>query len=144
MKKSHLTGGALKILALKILALSILAIILDQASKFWVVENFTYTRNPGIAFGLPITGTTVIVLNLILLAVLAHLACKEINLKKPLAQVASALILGGAIGNIIDRFHYGYVVDFISIGFWPNFNLADAFITTGVLLLLVFYGRIKR
>lgn len=53
-----------------------------------------------------------------------------------------ALIIGGALGNVVDRFHYGYVIDFIDfhigIHHWPTFNIADSAICVGVFLLLIF------
>ena len=56
--------------------------------------------------------------------------------KNKLDNFALGLLLGGTIGNLIDRLVYGYVIDFIDLGFWPSFNLADSFSTIGVFLLL--------
>ena len=56
----------------------------------------------------------------------------------PLAQACVAGILGGALGNSIDRIFLGGVTDFISLGFWPSFNIADSAITTGVIGLIIF------
>ncbi|MBS3118468.1 signal peptidase II [Candidatus Woesearchaeota archaeon] len=53
-------------------------------------------------------------------------------------QIFLALILAGAAGNLIDRLIFGYVTDFIAFSFWPTFNLADSFITTGVLSMIVY------
>ena len=52
-----------------------------------------------------------------------------------LVRLSLGLQLGGAIGNLIDRIHYGYVVDFVDIGFWPIFNVADVSIVAGVAIL---------
>jgi signal peptidase II len=52
-------------------------------------------------------------------------------------SIAFGAIAGGAIGNVIDRFHYGYVVDFIDFRWWPVFNAADSCITLGVFALIV-------
>jgi signal peptidase II len=52
-----------------------------------------------------------------------------------LVRVSLGLQLGGAIGNLLDRIRYGYVVDFVDIGFWPIFNVADAAIVSGVGIL---------
>ncbi|MEW6230066.1 MAG: signal peptidase II, partial [Bacillota bacterium] len=57
-------------------------------------------------------------------------------------QTGTALVLGGAIGNLIDRVRVGYVIDFIDLRFWPVFNLADAAITVGALVLV--YGAVQR
>ncbi len=65
----------------------------------------------------------------------------RIGAGNPQLSVSLSLILGGAIGNVIDRFRYGYVVDFIDIFYkhwhWPAFNIADAAITIGAVLLIV-------
>jgi signal peptidase II len=50
--------------------------------------------------------------------------------------LAAGAIAGGAVGNLLDRVRLGYVIDFVSIGLWPNFNVADSAITVGVLVLL--------
>jgi signal peptidase II len=50
--------------------------------------------------------------------------------------IAIALIAGGALGNLIDRIRLGYVIDFVSVGIWPNFNVADSAITIGVLIAI--------
>ena len=79
-----------------------------------------------------------------MIGIIIFQSSKELNLKNRLSQVAIALLLGGAFGNLIDRFLRGYVVDFIAIGTWPNFNLADSFICVAVLLVIVFYYKIKK
>ena len=56
----------------------------------------------------------------------------------PTERLALALILGGAIGNLVDRVRQGYVVDFVNTSFWPTFNLADSCISIGMVLLLTF------
>ena len=127
-----------------ILLYSIGLITLDQYSKFYALENLPHTFNPGIAFGIPIPKYVLIVLTIVLLITLIMVARKEFNLKKPVAQLLTALIFSGGISNLADRFMHGAVVDFISIGFWPSFNMADAYITGGILLIFFFYGKIKQ
>lgn len=60
--------------------------------------------------------------------------------KQPYSKVAIACMIGGALGNLIDRLHYGYVIDFIDVhlgGYhWPVFNVADSFITFGAILMM--------
>ena len=134
---------------------SILA-FLDQFTKYLIQKNLSetyyifgdffrleYSENFGVAFGFPIPFFLLVGLNIILIAAIIFFAAKELNLKNPMAKISISLILGGAIGNLIDRFANGFVVDFIGVYKWPNFNLADIFITVGVLLLLVFYAKIK-
>ncbi len=116
-------------------------VILDQLSKFFVTNP---THNTGIAFGIPINQTIIIIGTVILLPTILYLLKKELQIKKPITQAALALILGGGVSNLIDRVAHGYVIDFISIWKWPSFNLADAFIVVGILLIVVFYGKINK
>ena len=59
-------------------------------------------------------------------------------------RIAFGAIVGGAIGNIVDRFHYGFVVDFIDFRWWPVFNVADSCITLGVVALILTTFRRER
>jgi signal peptidase II len=56
-------------------------------------------------------------------------------------SIGLGLLLGGAVGNLIDRFRLGYVVDFVAVGIWPKFNIADSALTNGVLRLAEQYWR---
>ena len=64
-------------------------------------------------------------------------AFRDVATRSRLVRIAFGAIVGGAIGNIADRFHYGYVVDFIDLRWWPVFNVADSCITIGVALLIL-------
>lgn len=117
-----------------------------------VIENFVYldyAENMGMAFGMfqdinprlriPLFVTVTAIATLIIIHLLGQAPATALRL--PLAM---GLILAGAFGNLIDRFRFGPVVDFIKVIVWPprnfpwpTFNLADIFITTGILLLLV-------
>ena len=144
---------------LKWLVLSLLAVVLDQVSK-WVVDssmqlyqsiplvpyfNLTYVRNTGAAFSfLSEAGGwqrwffagLAIVISIVIAVWLARLKQHE-----TLLAVALSLVLGGAIGNLIDRLAYGYVLDFLDVYYqtwhWPAFNIADSAITLGVVLMLL-------
>ncbi|MBT3865206.1 signal peptidase II [Candidatus Peregrinibacteria bacterium] len=137
--------------------LILIFVALDQATKYLaetyisekipLIENFLTlekSHNPGIAFGIHVNQIALLVITILLIAVLIHIAYKEINLRKTLGILSVGLILGGAIGNLIDRIHYGHVIDFISFKFWPAFNLADLFIVTGVLMVVIFYKRVVK
>jgi len=94
-----------------------------------------HTTNSGAAFGIfPNQGSL-----FILIAVVVVLAIVLYQRRLPaggwLIRLTLGLQLGGAVGNLLDRLHYGYVIDFIDIGFWPIFNLADASIVMGVVIL---------
>lgn len=113
---------------------------------FTIIENFfilNLAYNPGIAFSIDIPSQIVLLINIILLVIIIALAGKEVDLEKGLSQISLAFIIGGGFGNMIDRISKGFVVDFISIWQYPTFNLADIYITLGVLLIVLFYGKIK-
>jgi signal peptidase II len=98
--------------------------------------SLEYAENRGAAFGLfPGMAPLLAVGSVLVLGVLlVHFMRTD---APPLWQtVALGAILGGATGNLLDRIRLGYVVDFVSIGPWPNFNVADSAITLGVLVLI--------
>ncbi len=130
----------------------------DQASKAWAVKTlrfgeervvirgflqFIYTENPGIAFGQLQEGGAFGRWFFVVLAVLAAIAVFYYFMRTPRNDDrvlgASALLLAGILGNLTDRARLGYVVDFIVLHagnyHWPTFNIADASITVGALLL---------
>lgn len=130
----------------------------DQASKAWAVRmlrfgdervviprflRFIYTENPGIAFGQLQEGGAFGRWFFVVLAVLAALAVLYYFMRTPRNDDrilgSCALLLAGILGNLTDRVRLGYVVDFIVLHagnyHWPTFNIADASITVGALLL---------
>lgn len=116
--------------------------MLDQGTKQWVLSEPQWfkTFNHGIAFSLPLTGNLAL-LTAVLLTLILCIWYFRIHPKTFLVQSAFALMIGGALGNIVDRMLYGAVLDFIRIGTFPAFNLADSSITIGVLLLLLQFRR---
>jgi signal peptidase II len=124
-------------------------LILDQVSKAIVRSSITpgdrievlsflhlvNTRNDGIAFG-GLGGGWLVGL-LVVVAVVGIVAVFAANATKPLAWLTAGLLIGGALGNIIDRVFDGAVTDFIKFPHWPQFNLADVAITFGVVSLLL-------
>lgn len=141
---------------------SFLVFIFDQVSKIWALNklsyghsikilpflNFTLVLNEGIAFGIFQDGGSIKNYLLIALTSIATiiLLLVFLKLKNPTGfkTILLALVFGGAVGNIYDRVFRGYVVDFIDfyIGkfHWPVFNIADSFITIG--LITIFYLQI--
>jgi signal peptidase II len=93
------------------------------------------TRNTGVAFG-QLQGAGLIVSLLIAAAVVALFVYVSRNAQRPLVWLPAGLLLGGALGNIIDRVREGAVVDFLKLPHWPAFNVADAAITIGVVTLV--------
>ena len=150
-----------------LICIYLLLIILDQSTKIYVARvmlnnrfenieifsflNITFVRNTGISFGLFSNGG---LLNryfftiLALIVGLTLLIIAFLNIDR-IARFSLLFISAGAIGNAIDRIYFGGVIDFIDFFLynlhWPAFNLADIFITLGVILLLFenFFGKNK-
>ena len=122
--------------SIKLLGLVILVIIIDQLSKFFVINGLPAqaggflqkTCNKNIAWGIPLEEILFQLSWIMAFLVILFLAYR----KK--WDVFLLMVIAGAISNAIDRFRFGCVVDFISIGTFPVFNLADAFITLGIIL----------
>ncbi len=109
--------------------------------KFLPGVTLVHDRNTGVAFSLFAGGGAfVIVLTLVALAaLLVYLARRP---DRPLLWLPTGMLVGGALGNLIDRIAHGAVTDFIKLPHWPAFNVADMSITFGVLTLLyVLEGR---
>jgi len=110
--------------------------------------SFVNVWNEGISFGmfsdLEYSNTLFLLLSCSIVLVLIFLLFKE---KTRVYSLSYALIIGGAIGNIIDRFNYGAVYDFIDIYVshyhWPAFNIADSWVCVGILLLFIESLRVK-
>jgi len=124
-------------------------LLLDQASKLWIRMNLapgqslpadspvrlTHVTNSGAAFGLLPAQTTFFILVAAFVIVLILLYDRILPQSSPLLKIALGLQLGGAVGNLVDRLRYGYVVDFFDIRVWPVFNVADSAIVVGVAIL---------
>lgn len=128
----------------------LVVVVADQLSKAAVRKSiapgetrsvlpglqFVNTRNQGVAFGF-LPGRHVAVTVLVGLALLVLLVYFARHRNKSLIWLPTGMLLGGALGNILDRLRVGSVTDFIKLPLgWPAFNLADTSITLGVLLLL--------
>ena len=108
-------------------------------SRVDVIESWLaleYTQNTGAAFGM-LSGLVPILTaaSIAILVVLLMFYMRQAS-PPPWQTAAIGLISGGALGNLIDRVRLGHVVDFLSVGPWPNFNIADSAITVGVLILI--------
>ncbi len=97
--------------------------------------DLTNTRNRGVAFGF-LEGKGGVVGALIALALVALVVWFAVNAGRAWLWLPVGLLLGGAIGNLIDRAREGAVIDFIDPVFWPAFNVADSCIVVGVLAML--------
>ena len=128
-------------------------IALDQLTKAWVLHaladgpltllgpiRLNLTRNAAGAFGLG--GAAVPFLAVVALGLVVFMASSGATTRHPLLALAVGLVLGGALGNLADRLFRGHgflngaVVDFVDLRVWPIFNLADAAITVGCILLV--------
>lgn len=135
---------------------TVLTIIADQGSKIFVAKrmelgqsipvlgNFfriTFIRNAGGAFGIFLGGGWFYLLASILAIILIFFYLRKMSAGHLWSRISLALILGGALGNLIDRVRYGMVIDFLDFGIgrlrWPVFNLADAAVTVGVAVFLL-------
>ncbi|MBW2969304.1 signal peptidase II [Candidatus Woesearchaeota archaeon] len=125
---------------------------LDQVAKFLintympVIDLFFFrihfVKNYGIGFGflnIPFFRWILIFLTIVIIVILLFYYKKCPSRFLPVFSFA--LITGGALGNLCDRFLYGFVTDFIDFGFWPVFNIADSAVTIGVVLLIFYYWK---
>ena len=101
------------------------------------ILSITYVQNRGAAFGL-FWGSTLILIIVGFLAILGIIYFHEHIAKNSLLQFPLAFLLGGSLGNIVDRLFRSYVVDYIDFHFWPVFNLADIMINLGVFLIVLY------
>jgi signal peptidase II len=106
-----------------------------ETHKFLPLINLVHVRNTGVAFGFfSGGGGLVLALTFVALAVLVlYLALRP---ERRWLWLPTGMLVGGAVGNLIDRVSMGSVIDFIKLPYWPAFNLADTSITFGVLVLL--------
>lgn len=139
-----------------IVIIAVLLTIIDQISKLFItrlmnvkhsikiIDNFfylTYTHNQGAAFSI-LTGQRIFLIIITILIIILLLSYLKKNFPKDkLTKFSFALILGGSLGNLIDRIVRGSVIDFLDFKIFsynfPIFNLADTFITIGVILLII-------
>lgn len=101
------------------------------------------TRNTGVAFG-QLQNAGPIVAIVIAVAICALLVYFARHAQLPLMWLPTGMLLGGALGNVVDRLREGAVIDFLKLPYWPAFNVADASITIGVVVLLVVMERADR
>ena len=133
---------ALIVIAVDQLSKAILRSSLADGSERHVFPGLTivHAANTGAAFSLLSgSGSAVVILALIVLVVLG--AFFAAHRTSRLLWLATGMIVGGALGNLIDRIRVGAVTDFIKLPDWPAFNLADSAITLGVIALVVILSR---
>ncbi len=129
------------------------ALVADQVTKQLILNSlgpgmswpdsgffrFTFVRNDGTAFGLfQDNGALLTVVSLGAVALIVYFY-REAAMASWFTRAALGLQLGGAAGNLTDRFRHGYVVDFIDVGTWPIFNIADSSIMVGIISLIAYF-----
>ena len=133
-------------------AAAAIVLLLDQVTKSMVVHSFmpnesrlaiphllfwTYVQNQHGAFGLFGDKPWLLIAMAVVVLGLFWFAFRDAAAQSLAVRIGFGAILGGAIGNIVDRLHYRYVVDFIDLRWWPVFNVADSCITLGVVALVI-------
>ena len=139
----------------KIILISLIALVLDILTKqlvintmiehqsITIIENFfsiTFAKNTGVAFSF-LEGKVpliIIMTSIVIIFILKYIKTTKPNKKE---SICYGLVLGGAIGNLLDRLIYGYVIDYLDFNLFgysfPIFNLADTFIVIGIIILLI-------
>lgn len=135
-----------------ILSIAGIVILVDRLTKAWVRHHFdlgsshaltswfylTYVQNTGTAFGMfQGNNRALLLLAIVILGTLLYWARGLSERGGFWSAFGVALVLGGAIGNIIDRMHFGRVIDFLDFRVWPVFNIADAAITVGAFSIAI-------
>ncbi len=130
----------------------VVVLLIDQLTKGWVRQAFapgesrsllgpilhlTYVQNTGAAFGLLRGHVPIVVVVSLVVGAWVIVELKRLRHGPWTAWWPLTLILGGAIGNLIDRVRLGYVVDFLDLRVWPVFNVADSCITIGVTWMIL-------
>ncbi len=104
------------------------------------IFNITYAKNTGIAFSL-FEGKKIIIIIITIIVIIALLKYLKHNHQNNIEIISYSLILGGSIGNLIDRLIYGYVIDFLDFHIYnnhfPTFNIADSSIVIGIITALL-------
>ena len=111
-------------------------ISVGDVHKFLPGVNLVHVRNSGVAFGF-FSGGGDLVLGLTLVALGALVTYFVLRPRRPLLWLPTGMLVGGAVGNLIDRLSSGSVTDLIKLPFWPAFNVADMSITFGVIILVL-------
>ena len=135
-------------LIIDIISKLVVSSLMNVYDSIVIIKNFfciTYVRNTGAAWSIfegRVLG--IIVVSLIKISFIVYYISKQ-KVKSKLEKIGYSLILGGALGNLLDRIIYGYVIDFLDFNIfgydYPIFNLADSFIFVGVMLLIIYTWR---
>jgi signal peptidase II len=144
-------------------AIAFLTVVIDQTSKYWIKTHLglgesippsgffrlTHVQNTGAAFSLFYGRTSILtvvsIIGVAIILVYVFVFYRHFpSLDTPLNKVALGLILGGTVGNLIDRMFFGFVTDFVDVGPWPVFNMADSSVVVGVIIFAISILMISR
>jgi|TARA_Y100000034_G_C6754665_1_gene335700 signal peptidase II len=132
---------------------ALIIVLIDQIAKFLIKTNFQlnqnlpivknffhlrYIHNFGAGFGILQQQTWILIFISITVIGVIFYYLDRISDKEILPQIFVGFVLGGTIGNLIDRIAYGFVIDFLDFRVWPIFNFADSFVTIGVIGVIVY------
>ena len=131
---------------------AVIVVAVDQLSKYLVKANMilgqsipeegffriTYTTNTGGVFGIFTNQTFLITVTAIIGVVAILIYSRYPQANRVSIRIALGMLLGGAVGNLIDRIRLGAVVDFIDVGAWPVFNLADSAVVVGIIIIIYY------
>jgi len=143
-----------KNIVLNILFLTVAGIILaaDQYTKYWINANLptstsievipnlfyiTHIKNTGAAFGLFPNGTNILIIISIIAIIMIIVIKIMLRFDSYFFNIALGLILGGALGNLVDRYLVGEVTDFLYLVYWPIFNIADSSAVIGFIIMVI-------
>ena len=134
---------------------AVIVLIADRVSKALVMSNMTpgqsipaegrfrlsYTTNSGAIFGLDINSTFLMIMAFVVVGLIIWIYVQYLTRGGKLLRLGLGLVLGGALGNLIDRVRFGEVTDFIDVRLWGDFhwatfNIADASLTVGIIILV--------
>jgi len=153
MKKMPRSGGKNeknRFCKLYFIVLTLVILACDQFSKSWIMRQFdpgeslplinglfhlTFVKNPGAAFGILAFRTSFFIIVSLLMIFLIIFGGRFFP-QENFLRLSMALLLGGAVGNLIDRMRYGYVVDFLDFRIWPVFNIADISLVVGIFFFI--------
>jgi|SRR3989338_3828500 len=135
-----------------IISIGFFIVFSDQLTKFLIKQNLqlnqsipviknilhlTYITNTGSAFGLFKGFNWFFILFSLVVIIVIFYFINQIKNNEKMMRISVSLVLGGTIGNLIDRIAYGAVIDFIDFRIWPVFNIADSAVTIGIIILIV-------
>lgn len=136
--------------------ITLFIVFIDQLTKFLASKNLefnqsitvfknifhlTLTKNTGAGFGILKGWNLLLILISIAVIIIILYYYTKIKEKELMLQILAALVLGGTIGNLIDRARFGYVTDFLDFRIWPVFNLADSALTIGIIGLIIYFWK---